>query len=75
MGERFDAWVTEFELWGMTHDEALAEAEQDKLAQMSLAFDKFEEALAEAFAPALRLIEQFVLRFNGEIGEQADDRS
>ena len=73
MGKRFDAWVSEFESWGMTHEEALAEAEQDHLAQMSLAFDKFEEALAEAFAPALRLIEQFVLRLNKEIGEQADE--
>ena len=73
MGKRFDVWVAEFESWGMTHEDALAEAEQDHLAQMSLAFDKFEEAMAAYFAPAIRLIEQFVLRVHTSTDDQGGE--
>lgn len=51
MGKRFDSWVAEFESWGMSHDEAIAEANGYYKARFALALDEIGEALSDA-APA-----------------------
>jgi hypothetical protein len=56
MGKRFDHWVSEFESWGMTHDEAVAFAANYWRAKGARAIDDVIEALCDALAPLLRLI-------------------
>jgi predicted ATPase len=53
MGKRFDAWVAEFESWGMTHDEAVAHARTWYRSKMALAFDELEQAISDVASASL----------------------
>jgi hypothetical protein len=71
MGKRFDAWVAEFESWGMTHDEAVTYAQSFNRSRFARAMDELEDAITTAVSKSLigRLWRRVVNRATGD-GEQ-----
>ena len=62
MGKRFDAWVDEFESWGMTEAEAIEHAHDYYRSRAALALDELAEAIASTL-PA-RAVRSFAAMVN-----------